>query len=152
MLLCIRSTKPLRFSQLFPSPACGPAPSPAALHEKWMALEGKRLPGWWTRSRWVHTERFIQLFMHSLKHGICLRAVKWRVIIVLILIFIQVPSAAQVTLTTEEPQVFIFITFNKWNYFFDQELKLKFWGPVGQNRLKQAKQEAANFPVSFFGK
>lgn len=58
-----------------------------------MALEGVRVPGWWTHSRWVHTERLMQLFRHSLKHGICLWAGKWRVITALILIFIQVLSS-----------------------------------------------------------
>lgn len=58
-----------------------------------MASEGVRVPGWWTHSRWVHTERLMQLFRHSLKHGICLWASKWRVITALILIFIQVLSS-----------------------------------------------------------
>lgn len=43
----------------------------------------------------MHAERFIQLFKHSLRLGICSRAVKWRVIIALILIFMQDPSASR---------------------------------------------------------
>lgn len=71
----------------------------SGLHEKWMTLEKVRVPGWWTHCRWVRTERFIQLFMHSLKHSGCMRAVKWKVITALILIFIQTHSAVQVKLT-----------------------------------------------------
>lgn len=58
-----------------------------------------RSGGWWTRCRWVHAERFIRLFMHSLKLGICSRAVKWRLITALIWIFMQEPSAPLVILT-----------------------------------------------------
>ena len=41
--------------------------------------------------------------MHSLKPGICFRAVKWRVIIAIVLIFIQVRSVFQVNWLALDP-------------------------------------------------
>lgn len=66
-----RYPQPAWFSQSFPRPTRGRASSLMGLHEKWMPLAGVQVPGWWTCCRRVHAERFIQLFIHSLRFGTC---------------------------------------------------------------------------------